>query len=75
MRISTILIPELSELRNSMKWALDKEVMFETGILKIAMPKENINENVAVNTVNAPLTTGMPKVQNDNLNANFEIKL
>lgn len=35
------LIPELSELQNSMKWALDKEIMFETGILKITMPKEN----------------------------------
>lgn len=39
------LIPKLSELPNNMKWALDKEIIFETGILKIAMQKDEDSQS------------------------------
>ena len=47
------LIPKLSELQNSMKWSLDKEIIFETGILKIAMLKEDNKEEVNTNLSSA----------------------
>ncbi len=31
------MITDLSELQNSMKWATDKEVIFETGLIRISM--------------------------------------
>lgn len=42
------LIPVLSELQNDMKWSLDKDIMFETGFLKLVMPKHNFIENSTI---------------------------
>ena len=42
------LITDLSVLQNSMKWATDREVIFETGLIKIALisqNSQNVNEN------------------------------
>ena len=36
------LITDLSSLQNSMKWATDREVIFETGLIKIALASQNI---------------------------------
>lgn len=49
------LIPALSELQNDMKWSIDKDIMFETGVLKLALENKssNINaQNIAINSVN-----------------------
>lgn len=34
------LIPKLSEIPNNMKWSMDKEIMFEVGLLKIILNKD-----------------------------------
>ena len=36
------LIPELSEILLSMKWASDKEIIFETSVLKLVINKSPI---------------------------------
>lgn len=39
------LITQLSALQNQMKWATDKEIIFETGLIKIAFESALITEN------------------------------
>lgn len=45
-------IPILSELQNDMKWSLDKDIMFETGILKIAMKQSSVSSVEDKNEIN-----------------------
>lgn len=45
-------IPVLSELQNDMKWSLDKDIMFETGILKMAMRQQSINSDEKKSDIN-----------------------
>ena len=40
------LITEVSTLQNSMKWSTDKEVIFETGLIKITLNDNSSNTNV-----------------------------
>ena len=46
------LIPKLSELQNNMKWSMDKEIMFEVGLLKIVLDdnEKQIKTEVINNT-------------------------
>ncbi len=46
------LISSLSELQNSMKWAMDKEIIFETGLIKIAMADASSHESIRTETGN-----------------------
>lgn len=48
------LISDLSSLQNSMKWAIDREVIFETGIIKIAFTS---NVGIAANDQRIPSGT------------------
>ena len=41
------LITEISTLQNSMKWSTDKEVIFETGLIKITLNGNSSNATVA----------------------------
>ena len=41
------LITEVSTLQNSMKWSTDKEVIFETGLIKITLNGNSSNVNIA----------------------------
>ena len=50
------LITELSTLQNSMKWATDREVIFETGLIKIAYNKNS----AAVQVSQQPITENKP---------------
>lgn len=45
-------IPVLSELQNDMKWSLDKDIMFETGILKMAMRQQSTNSDEKKSDIN-----------------------
>ncbi|MBQ8298614.1 MAG: DNA polymerase III subunit gamma/tau [Clostridia bacterium] len=66
------LITEISLLQNSMKWATDKEVIFETGLIRITMNgslenktanvKQNASQNVASNTSAAVAANASEKV-------------
>lgn len=54
------LITELSTLQNSMKWASDKEVIFETGIIKITMQEAKPN----IVTTQLPKTNAIEQTKN-----------
>ncbi len=52
------LITELSTLQNSMKWASDKEVIFETGIIKITLKENSVpQENTKISNTNVNVQT------------------
>lgn len=52
------LIADLSTLQSSMKWASEREVIFETGLIKICMEKVQVIEssNAPKKSVEAPAT-------------------
>ena len=54
------LIPTLSELQNDMKWAIDKDIMFETGLLKITINK-NIDTVIPKNNTIERKTEAVPE--------------
>lgn len=54
------LIPTLSELQNDMKWAIDKDIMFETGLLKITINK-NIDTVTQKNNTIERKTEAVPE--------------
>ena len=71
------VIPKLSELQNNMKWSMDKEIIFEVGLLKIVLESDNkkliSGESIQtkqnnVNNQNTNLVAS--KIQNVTLNVN-----
>lgn len=78
------LITEISLLQNSMKWATDKEVIFETGLIRITLSdslnntnsiaKQVSNQNAAGNASNAPSSaTTLEKVLSEDENTKEEV--
>lgn len=68
------LISDLSTLQGSMKWATDREVIFEAGLIKIALETENIkNTLVNENKINSSREVATNKenevVQTTNVNS------
>lgn len=64
------LITELSTLQSSMKWASDREVIFEAGLIKIALQGENKKEtSIKSETTNVTPTSTVAKTtsQSNNL--------
>ncbi len=61
-------IPVLSELQNDMKWSLDKDIMFETGILKLAMKQQSINNDEKKNDIKV----GTTNISTENKTKNLE---
>ena len=61
-------IPVLSELQNDMKWSLDKDIMFETGILKLAMKQQSINNGEKKNDIKV----GTTNISTENKTKNLE---
>ena len=54
------LITEVSTLQNSMKWSTDKEVIFETGLIKITLNGNSSNVNIATQAqITQSSTTGV----------------
>ena len=78
------LITEISLLQNSMKWATDKEVIFEAGLIRITLSdslnntnsiaKQVSNQNAAGNASNAPSSaTTLEKVLSEDENTKEEV--
>ena len=67
-------IPKLSELQNNMKWSMDKEIMFEVGLLKIVLVecKMNKSEPATQNNINTDRIVDNMKIQTNQL-ANNEV--
>ena len=65
------LITEISTLQNSMKWATDKEVIFETGLIKITLNAAGVvvtnQVSTAVQTTSTlqPITASSVEVKKD----------
>ena len=60
------LITDLSALQNSMKWATDREVIFETGLIKITLT----NQNVQIPNISAKISETSTNTTNQNVQSN-----
>ena len=68
------LITEVSTLQNSMKWSTDKEVIFETGLIKITLNGNSSNVNVATQAqTTQSSTTGVSTSIPQNIDAKKEL--
>ncbi len=68
------LISDLSEIQNNMKWAIDKEVMFETGIVKFMISKVNKKEELKTK-IESEDKNNSAVSNNENLNDDLKIKV
>lgn len=61
------LITDLSTLQNNMKWASDREVIFEAGLIKIALQGENSNnKTITKNESNSTFSQEVEKPKQTN---------
>lgn len=68
------LITEVSTLQNSMKWSTDKEVIFETGLIKITLNGNSSNVNIATQAqTTQSSTTGVSTSIPQNIEAKKEL--
>lgn len=65
------LINELSELESNMKWATEKNIIFQTGLIKICLKKES---KIIQNNINYQKTNLLKENQKENNNNTEDLK-
>lgn len=65
------LIDGLSSIESSMKWSLEKEMLFETGLIKLCIGKEEDNKNNSDDTSNNSSISINTRLNNENKIASY----